>query len=60
MQNNYHLSVINFNVKTSSSDRFFEINTMLDVKYFLNVVSMVSRGVLENYVECCNHVPHGV
>ena len=28
---------------------------MLDVQIFLNVVNIVSYGMLERHVACCNH-----
>ena len=31
------------------------MNTMLDVPIFLNFVNVVSRGVSERHVGCCNH-----
>ena len=31
------------------------MNTVLDVQIFWDVVNMVSRGVLERHVGCCNH-----
>ena len=31
------------------------MNTVLDVQIFLDVVNMVSRGVLEYHVGRCNH-----
>ena len=31
------------------------MNTMLEVQIFLNIVNMVSYGVLERHVVCCNH-----
>ena len=31
------------------------MNTLLEVQIFLNVINMVSRGVLECHVGCCNH-----
>ena len=28
---------------------------MMDLQFFLDVVNMVSHGVLEGHVGCCNH-----
>ena len=52
MRNNNYLSLINFKVKLHRQRLFFKlINTMLKVQFFFNVVNMVSRGVLERYVQ---------
>ena len=53
MQNTYS-DLINFEVKTSSSETFFNIKSVLYVQNVLGGVNMVSRGVLERYVVCCN------
>ena len=54
MRNNNYLSLINFKVKTSSSETF-KMNWVLYVQFFFNVVNLVSRGVLERFVGYCNH-----
>ena len=54
MQNNYS-GLINFEVKTLSSETFLKMNSVLYVQIFFDVVNMVSRGVLERHVGCCNH-----
>ena len=51
MRNINYLILINFKIKTSSSKTFLNEP---DVGYS-NVVNMVSRGILERHVGCCNH-----
>ena len=61
MRNNNYLSLINFKVKLYRQRLFLLMNTMFDVaKNFVGVVNMVSRGVLERYVGCCNNGVNGV
>ena len=58
MQNNSYLSLINFKVKTSSSETFFlnEHNVVCSIFFsFWDVVNMVSHGVLGCHVGYCNH-----
>ena len=54
----YMLS-INLKVKTSSSETFKKINSMLDIQ-FLDVINMVSRGVLQHHDVCGTMVSRGV
>ena len=50
MPNYNYLILIDFKVKTSSSETFLH-----ELGVFLDVVNMVSRQVLERHVGCCNH-----
>ena len=49
MQNN-QLGLINFEVKTSTSEPFFKINSVLNVQFLGDTVNMVSRRALERHV----------
>ena len=55
MRNNSYLSLINFKVKTSSSETIFKMNLVLYVQIFLDVVNMELHRVLERHVGCCDH-----
>ena len=55
MQNNNYLSLINFKVKTSLSETFLNEHDVGCSNLFLDVVNMVSQGVLGRHVGCCNH-----
>ena len=46
MRNNTYLILINFKVKTSSSETFLKMNMMLGVQIFFDLVNMVSCWVL--------------
>ena len=51
MGNNNYLSLINFKIKTSSSETFLKkMNTIFNVQNFLNVANMVSRAVLKRVI----------
>ena len=52
MQN--YSGLINFKVKTSSS-KTFKCELGVVCSHFLDIVNMVSRGVLERYFGCCNY-----
>ena len=56
MQNHNYLSLINFKIKFHRQRLFFYLNEHdVGCLNFLDVVNMVSRGVLERHVGCCNH-----
>ena len=62
MRNNNYLSLINFKVKLHRQRLFFIKENDFGGSIFLNVVNMVSRGLLESHVgwNYGHNTQHGV